>query len=638
MIFTAGRFAVRASLKPFSFEVRSNLSDPDRWLIEYAGGHPTASGMTITERTAVQISGVYRAVRLISKSLATCPLQLFEKEAMGRKEITDHPLAKVLKHPNEEMTALTFRETIQGHLLLWGNGYAEIERNGAGEVTALWPLRPDRTFPRRMENGKLVYVARADKGPEVVLQPFDVLHVLGYTYDGLRGLSPVALHRETLGLSSATQDYGARFFGNDARPGGVLQSPGVMNKQARDRLKEGWEEAHRGSTQSGRVAVLEQGVTWQTIGMPNEDAQFLQTRVFQLSEIARIFDIPLHKLAELSHATFSNIEHQAIEYIMEAVMPWACAWEEEIERKCLNPADQDRLYVEHNLDGQMRGDMESRYKSYQIAIQTGMRSPDDVGELENWNPQPNDQGKTYWMLGTLRPVEQALEPPGPPPPVQQLGPDGKPLKQLPAAPPPIDKKKKAKQAAGQRVQLALAYASVLEVVGERLARKETAALTRIFGYKKESRDAEIERFFSDHGEYVREAIAPALSRFFLSVGSLCNSSDLELTGYYIATAARRYVEAARSHITAGHLLASWEDGLADRSRDEAMHASNAFAVLHYKSLGITDLMWVRSDKEACKECATEEVVPYNVAHAQAHGLLRHPPTRSGCECQIVAAE
>lgn len=619
MILRAGRFALRASLSPFSFEMRSNLSDPDRWLIEYAGGHPTASGMTITERTAVQISGVYRAVRLISKSLSTCPLKLFEKQTSGRKEITDHPLAKVLKHPNEEMTAITFRETIQGHLLLWGNGYAEIERTGDGQVAALWPLRPDRTFPRRMENGKLVYVARSDKGPEVILQPDDVLHILGYSYDGLRGLSPIALHRETLGLSSATQDYGSRFFGNDARPGGVLQSPGVMNKQARDRLKEGWEEAHRGSTQGHRVAVLEQGVTWQSIGMPNEDAQFLQTRVFQLSEIARIFDVPLHKLGELSHATFSNIEHQSIEYVKDAVMPWACVWEEEIERKLLNPADQDRLYVEHNLDAQMRGDTKSRMEAYQIQIQTGMRSPDDIGELENWNPQPDGQGKTYWMLGTLRPVEQALEPPEPAEAAPQLGPDGKPMKQLPAAPTPIDKNKKAKQAAGQRVQLALAYAAVLEVVGERLARKETAALTRIFGYKKESRDAELERFFADHEEYARDAFAPVVYRFFLSVGTLCGSSRMKLADIYLSGMAHRYVEAARAHITASDRLESWHGGLVVRCRDEAMRASNAFAMIHYKSLGIAGLIWERSTDDECPEES-------------------HPPKGSGCQCQIVAAE
>jgi HK97 family phage portal protein len=631
MIFTAGRFALRASLKPFSFEMRSNLSDPDRWLIEYAGGHPTASGMTITERTAVQISGVYRAVNLISDSLAISPLQLFEKQTEGRKQITDHPLAKVLKHPNEEMTAFTFRKTIEAHALLWGNGYAEIERNGGGEVMALWPLRPDRTFPRRMENGKLVYAARADKGPEVILQPFDVLHVVGYTYDGLRGLSPVALHRETLGLSSATQDYGARFFGNDARPGGILKTPGIMNKMARDRLKESWEEAHRGGVNSHRVVVAEQGLEWQSIGMPNEDAQFLQTRVFQLSEIARIFGVPLHKLAELSHATFSNIEHQSIEYVKDAVMPWACAWEEEIERKCLNPVDQDRLYVEHNLDGQMRGDMESRYKAYQIAIQTGMRSPDDVGELENWNPQPNGQGKTYWMLGTLRPVEQALEPPEPADPAAQLGPDGKPLKQLPVAPPPVDKKKKAKQAAGQRVQLALAYASVLEVVGERLARKETAALTRIFGYKKDSRDAELAKFFSDHTEYVREAMAPALSRFFLSVGTLCGSSAVQLPEGYVSGVAHRYVEAARAHLPATRDLAGWQSAIGQRCRYEAMLASNAFALLHYTAAEIAEVILVRSDREACKGCSSEDVIAFNRAQ-------RQPPTHPECECQIVAIE
>lgn len=201
----------------------------------------------------------------------------------------------------------------------------------------------------------------------------------------------------------------------------------------------------------------------------------------------------------------------------------------------------------------------------------------------------------------------------------QLGPDGKPVKQLPVAPPPVDKKKKAKQAAGQRVQLALAYASVLEVVGERLCRKETVALTRIFGYKKDSRDAELAKFFSDHTEYVREAFAPALSRFFLSIGTLCGSSAVQLPEGYVSGAAHRYVEAARAHITASDRLASWDGGLGVRCRDEAMRASNAFAIAHYKLLGMTGLTWERSTDDECPEES-------------------HPPKGSGCRCQIVAIE
>src|SRR5579859_1614340 len=469
MILSVGKFGIRASLNPFRFEMRSNLSEPDRWLVEYAGGHPTASGQTMTERTAMQLSAVWCAVGLISDSIATSPLCIFEKLPDGsRREADDHPLYPILHdQPNDEMTAYTFWKTLVSHALLWGNLYGEIEVNGAGQPFAVWPLRPDRTFPRRelgvggKPSGKLVYVARSSSGPEVTLRPDQVVHTMGYSYDGLRGLSPVALHRESLGLSMATADYGARFFGNDARPGGVLTTPQKLKPESAKRLKESWEEAHRGGDQSHRVAVLEEGVKFEGVSMSNEDAQFLMTRIFQLSEVARMFHVPLHKLAELSHATFSNIEDQEIEYVKGAVMPWAEAIEQEIFRKLIKPTMPagQTFYSEFNLDGAMRGDPESRGKFYDVMWKDGFINQDEVRKRENLNPMPGGDGTKFYVPVTQQTVENALKPPAPPP-TGNMGPDGKPLPpgtpKIPPAPitDPKAKRKQAQELAERRRQVA----------------------------------------------------------------------------------------------------------------------------------------------------------------------------------------
>ncbi len=645
MIFTAGKFGLLAQLNPFRLELRSNLQEPDRWLVEYAGGHPTASGQTMTERTAMQLSAVWCAVGLISDSLANSPLCMFEKLANddGRREAEDHPLYALLHdQPNEEMTAHTFMKTLAGHFLLWGNGYAEIERNGAGEVVALWPLRPDRTFPRRKigpsgkGTGKLVYIARSSAGPEIELRPDQVLHVMGYSYDGLRGLSPVALHRESMGLSMAAADYGARFFGNDARPGGVLSYPGTLKIEAAKRLKESWEEAHRGGDQSHRVAVLENGVKWEPVSMSNEDAQYLATRIFQLSEISRMYHVPLHKLGELSHATFSNIEDQEIEYVKGAVLPWAESIEQEIFRKLIKPTlpAGKTFYSEFNLEGAMRGDPESRAKYYDTMGMKGYMCADEVRKRENMNPLPNGQGKVFFIPVTQQPVDRAINPPEPPP-ASNIGPDGKPV--LPGgsknpAPPPADakaKKRHAQELADRRRQVALAFAPALATVGDRLARKEAAALQRS--------TADPDNFFREHLPYVREALLPVLTCIEESVSMLVRMEghtaaipdrDKFIAGY-ADTFAHRYVkEALVNHVGKA---AIWANGINERAHEEAMRASNAFAVHLYKASGVKRLAWIVPDTGCDSECLSFA--------ARFHAPdAAHPPMGARCECQIVAVD
>lgn len=641
MILTAGRFGLRAELNPFRLELRSNLSEPDRWLVEYAGGHPTASGQTMTERTAMQLSAVWAAVNLISRAISTSPFRLFQTQANGEtREAVDHPLYPLLRWPpNEEMTKKTFWETFMGHLLLWGNGYAEIERNGAGQPVALWPLRPDRTFPRRMigpdgkGTGKLIYVARSSAGPEIILQPYEVLHVMGYSYDGLRGLSPVALHRESMGLSAAATDYGARFFGNDATPGVVLTHPAKMKPESAKRLKESWEESHRGGDQAHRVAVLEEGMKVEKIGMSNEDAQYLLTRVFQLSEISRMFNVPLHKLAELTHGTFSNIEHQSIEFVRDAVEPWGDGIEAEVHRKLLNPEDQKTYFAEHDFTAQKVGDLKSQNEAEGVAWDRGWTSTDEIRKRRNQNPLPDGQGKVYFVPVTEQPLDRAINPPEPAP-GGATGPDGKPLppgtpKNPAAITDPKAKRRHAQELAERRRQVAHAYIPLLNGLGERLSRKEVAALAR--------QGADADNFFRDHLPYVHDALLPVLTCIEESVSTLLRMEAHEappaerekFVEKYVENFAHRYVkEALIQHIAKP---GTWANGIADRAHEEAMRAANAFALNIYKTSGAKRLAWILPETGCSSECTS--------IAARMHDMSgSHPPSGPRCECQIVAVD
>ena len=297
-------------------------------------GNSTA-GKNVSESSAMQMTAVYACVRVLSEAVAGLPLHLYKYTDKGSKEkAIDHPLYFLLHdEPNPEMCSFVFRETMMTHLLLWGNAYAQIIRNGKGEVMAIYPLMPSRMTVDRNERGELYYqyqLSRDDaqtmKGSSVILKPSDVLHILGLGFDGLVGYSPIAMAKNAIGLSMATEEYGSKFFANGATPGGVLEHPGTLKNPAR--VRESWNQAFGGSVNSNRVAVLEEGLKYTPITIAPDQAQFLETRKFQLNEIARIFRVPPHMIGDLERATFSNIEHLSLEFVKYSLDPWLVRWEQ----------------------------------------------------------------------------------------------------------------------------------------------------------------------------------------------------------------------------------------------------------------------------------------------------------------------
>lgn len=379
----------------------------------YMGG--SSAGKNVNERSAMQMTAVYSCVRILAEAVAGLPLHLYRyKEDGGKERAIDNNLYHLLHdEPNKEMSSFIFRETLMTHLLLWGNAYAQIIRNGKGEVVALYPLMPNKMQVDRDENGELYYIytrssdeAKTMDGVTVYLTPRDVLHIPGLGFDGLVGYSPIAMAKNAIGLAIATEEYGAKFFANGAAPSGVLEHPGTIKDPSR--LRENWNSTFGGSANSGKVAVLEEGMKYTPISISPEQAQFLETRKFQIDEIARIFRVPPHMVGDLEKSSFSNIEQQSLEFVKYTLDPWVIRWEQSLSRALLNEDEKRKYFFKFNLEGLLRGDYESRMSGYAVARQNGWMSVNDIRELENMDKIPaEDGGDLYLINGNMLPLNKA---------------------------------------------------------------------------------------------------------------------------------------------------------------------------------------------------------------------------------------
>ena len=365
----------------------------------------TTSGKPVNEHTAMQMTAVYSCVRILAEAVAGLPLHLYKYTDNGGKEkALSHSLYFLLHdEPNPEMSSFVFRETLMTHLLLWGNAYAQIIRNGKGEVIALYPLMPNRMKVDRDSRGNLYYSytryldeAPALNGITVTLRPSDVLHIPGLGFDGLVGYSPIAMAKNAIGLAMATEEYGAKFFANGAAPGGVLEHPGTIKDP--QKVKDSWNMAYQGSGNAHKVAVLEEGMKYQQIGISPEQAQFLETRKFQINEIARIFRVPPHMVGDLEKSSFSNIEQQSLEFVKYTLDPWVIRWEQAISRSLLSPSEKKEYFSKFNVDGLLRGDYVSRMNGYATARQNGWMSANDIRELEDLDRIPAELGGDLYLI------------------------------------------------------------------------------------------------------------------------------------------------------------------------------------------------------------------------------------------------
>ena len=379
----------------------------------YMGG--STSGKQVTERSAMQMTAVYSCVRILSEAVAGLPLHLYRyKEGGGKEKAIDLPLYRLMHdEPNPEMSSFVFRETLMTHLLLWGNAYAQIIRNGKGEVIALYPLMPNKMRVDRDENGNLYYeyVHSSDeadtmKNTTVRLTPYNVLHIPGLGFDGLVGYSPIAMAKNAIGMAIACEEYGAKFFANGAAPSGVLEHPGVIKDP--QKVREAWQSQFGGSQNANKIAVLEEGMKYTPISISPDQAQFLETRKFQINEIARIFRVPPHMVGDLEKSSFSNIEQQSLEFVKYTLDPWVMRWEQSLSRALFTEEEKKTLFFKFNVEGLLRGDYQSRMNGYATARQNGWMSANDIRELENMDKIPAEQGGDLYLInGSMLPMQNA---------------------------------------------------------------------------------------------------------------------------------------------------------------------------------------------------------------------------------------
>lgn len=663
--------------------ITSTLSEPKQWLIDFFnGGNKSYSGAIVNEKTALTYTAFWGCVRAIAKPIAALPLHLYERTGDGSRErAVNHPLYRLLHdRPNPEMTALVFRDVLTAHLLTWGNGYAEIQFGPDGYPKALWPLTPNRVTPERNPSTKeLQYRVLLPNGGEAILRKEQVFHLVGPGYDGLKGYSIVRLFRESIGMGLSVQEYGARFFGSGAKPGGVLEHPErFKDEETVQRLRKQWEELHSGLSNQHRIAILEEGMKYQQIGIPPEDAQFLETRAFQRTEMAAIFQVPPHKIGDLSNATFSNIEHQGLEFYTDTLLYWLSLWEQTIKWKLIPEFEQDRYFANFLVDGLLRGDQQSRYNAYAIGRQWGWLSANDIRRLENMNPI-GPEGDIYLVplnmvnaadVDSLDDFEEDLE-----------DVDDRTIRHLKHIQTTTKEQRQIRNAQN-RARLAKRYEQAFSNAVKRHLRKEVADIRKAVKEHLSERDATtfelwLEEYFGDNEE-LKKRMKPA----FLSLAEIIYEEASKEVGKkskmpedvrkfmdeYLETFAIRYNESSKAQLLAlvrqafeeglepedliDTRLVEWEERRPKKvAMNETVQISGAITKLAFVAAGVTKLRWMAVGSKNCPYCRemdgkvvgiNESFVSKDDVLDSEDGMMRirkpafHPPLHQGCECVIVA--
>lgn len=385
-----------------ALEVRDNktsrLDLPEDWLLRSFGA--MSGGVIVNEDSALTVSAIYACVRILAESVASLPLKLYQKKGSERHEASNLGIYHLIKEePNGFQTSFEFREMMQGHLGTRGNAYAKIIRDNRGTPIQLEPLHPASVSVHRSDELGIIYKVKGE-----VLDQYNVLHLKGLSSDGLNGLSPIALMRDTVGLALNSQKHGLNLYQNGAQPGGVLETAANMSKDQVDAFRKQWNEAHQGASKSGTTAILHSGLTWRDIGFNNVDAQYIESRKFDVEEIARAYRIPLHLLQSTEKSTSwgSGIEQQNIGFLEYTLRPWLVRWEQSLNRSLLTERQKaNGFYFRFNLDALLRGDFKTRAEGYRTLIESGVMSINEVRAKEEWNPIGEEGDKHYRPLNTV---------------------------------------------------------------------------------------------------------------------------------------------------------------------------------------------------------------------------------------------
>lgn len=668
----------------------SSTAAADVWA---SGGSWTNS--QVTESSALTLAAVYACVRVLSESVAGLPLLVYRRTENGKRRAPDHPLYPLLHDlPNPEMTAFELRECLTAHVALWGNAYCEIEWSGSGQVLALWPLRPDSMAVKR-ERGQVWYEYRMPRGERVKLPSYRVMHLRGLSFDGLIGYSPVRQQMQALALTEAANEFGARFFSNGARPSVVLKYDSKLSPEQRQNLRESWNANYSGLSNSHRTAVLEHGIDIDTVGIPPNEAQFLETRKFQKTEIASIFRVPPHMIADLERATFSNVEQQSLDFVTHSLRPWLVRFEQAIARDLMEEDERRTHFVEHLVDGLLRGDIATRYQAYATGRNGGWLSANDIRRAENMNAI--DGGDTYLEPLNMIPVgdEDREDDADVRAFVRGLlggatREDGneRTSERTNAGPAPVSWETRAddenEDLRVARQRLARSYQHLYVDAAQRATNREVADLRRAADTYLRKRSAAafldwLDVFYDNLRGVLPDYYAPAMRALAeqiigvveAEIGADVGDADIDaFMAEYLDQFAGRYVSS--HHAQAREIVEEldgadgetvavaiearidhWAETEPERNgRDQPFEAVNALAVAAYSAGGVRILRWLASG-ESCEFCRglsgqTAGIETYFVFKggtlAGADGGTfnssanrRHGPLHGGCDCVVVAA-
>lgn len=507
---------LRAALSPIFAGVQMDITNPNYWISDVAQSRRTLAGSQVSPATSMTLSTYYACLRCIAEDVGKITLHLYEgQDGDGRRKslATSNPIYRLLRwQPCPETTSQTFRETLTGNALGWGNGYAEIQRTATGKPVALWPIHPSRVRIQRID-GQIWYDVMSSEwqaGATVRLPAEDVLHIHGVGEDSVSGLSIARLAAESVGLGLAMQDFGASYFGNGSHTGVLLIHPGKLTEQAEDRLRTSWAKMHAGPENAHKVGVLQEGMKIEKTSIPPNEAQFLEGRQFQVEEVCRWFRMPPHKVQHLLRATFSNIEHLDIEYVRDTLMPWLVRWEHELCRKLLTESEQERYTARHDTSELMRGDSAARANYLRSMISTGAMSINEARDMEGLNPVQNDIGEKLFMQGAMTTVERIVTSPAP------ANPSSRPGKQTPSRPmdgeEDDDEMEDDEHEDDDGIDASI-FLPVFSDAEDRVCRKEQMAVSNALRKNPKPCAALTEwagQFYAEHSGYIVDAFTPAV--------------------------------------------------------------------------------------------------------------------------------
>lgn len=646
-------------------------------------GQQSQAGPLVSEESSLRTSAVFACVRIIAESIASLPLVVYRQDGRSRQRATDHPLYTILHdEANPELTAFEIREFLMSQTALWGNGYAYIEWSESGQVKEVWPLRSDRVQVWRRDDGQLWYyyspsVAEDKLGARWF--PFwQIHHIRGLSGDGVVGYSPIRVAAlQAIGLALATEEFGARFFSNGAQPRILMRHPGRLSAEAYKRLADSFSESNAGLSNAHKTRILEEGMDISTVGIPPEEAQFLQTRKFQVTEIARIFRVPPHMLADLERATFSNIEHQSLEFVMHTLRPWLVRHEQAIRRDFLISAEEKRLYfAKYSVEGLLRGDTLARYQSYQSAINTGWMTRNEAREHEDLNPM--DGGDK--LLVPLNMAEAGK--PSPTPGARGGGRMANGELRM--------GRRSAEDVGKERQKLAAAQRPLIEDVAGRVVRREVNDVRRaVQKYLMKGEDLQgfllwLGEFYQEHEVFIGRQMGPAFDAIGrLVLASVASELDDDLDSHadallaevadFVDRLALRWSIGNRNELEAlireagdGETLTETGARVEGRLDDwaetepgkvggrESVRSVSAFALAAYGLAGVLLLRWVTGGSKTCAYCQSlngkivgrgDAFVPAGDFHPEGadapmkiRGNTFHPPVHDGCVCSIVASQ